>query len=112
MIFETAAAISGVRPPVSARNRSVVVPSERSQSAKFSDREVRHWRESVGIVRIANETRDFVGFVGDQRLAEKSVERDIGELHLGAHSLLCRFSRDAGQFVAGARRRCFGHELT
>ena len=63
--------------------------------AELADGQMRDGRERRGVVRIADQARDFVLFVGDEGLGEERLQRHIGQLHLGAHALL-----------GGARRRC------
>ena len=79
--------------------------------AEFADGEVRHRSEGGSVVRIADEARDFVVFVRDERLGQEGLQRDIRQLHLGAHALFGAGGRDARQLVAAPRGRCLRQEV-
>ena len=79
--------------------------------AEFAGREVRDGGEGSGIVRIADQARDLVAVVIDQRLSEKAFERQVGQLHAGAHTFFGGGGGDAGEFVARARGGGFCQQL-
>ena len=58
---------------------------------------------------IEYEACDLILFVGDQRLLQEGRERQIGQCHLGRHTLFGGLCRDPGQIIAGASWRRFGH---
>ena len=103
MSLETAAAISGVRPGARAASRSAGRFLGEQPVAEFAGREVRDGGEGSGIVRIADQARDLVAVVIDQRLGEKAFERQVGQLHAGAHTFFGGGGGDAGELVARAR---------
>jgi hypothetical protein len=112
MIFETAAAISGVRPGASrARvpaSQSAVVGEE--PVAEPADGEVRDEGEGVAVVRIRDQPGDLVVLVRHDRFLEQSAEREIGQRHLRGDPLLGGLRRDARERVARAVRRRSGEE--
>ena len=79
--------------------------------AEFADGERTDGREGGGIVRVDDEARDFVGFVGDDLLVEEMRQRQIGEGELRGDALLGGCGGDAGELVAGARGRGLGQQL-
>ena len=84
--FETAAAISGVRPGASAAS---VRPSPVAEQpvAKLAHREMRDRRERGGVVLVADQPRDFVRFVRDHRLVQERSQRQFGQRHLRGDAL-------------------------
>ena len=107
MIFETAAAISGVTPADTAANSASPVCSDNSQSRNSPTVKCAIGANACGVVRIANQARDFVVFIGNQRLSpETACSGNIGQLHLRPHALFGRWRRDSGQFIARPRRAC------
>ena len=111
MIFETAAAISGVRPGASRASASVVVRLREEPIAEIADREVGDRREGRLVVGVDDEARDLVGLVGDHRLVEKAAQRQVGEGHLGGDVLRRARRGDAGEHVAGAGRSRLGEQV-
>jgi hypothetical protein len=79
MIFDTAAAISGVRPGRQARRlcrRSLSSQSRRPPTVRWLT-----GAKACGSA-VDDQPGDFIVFVGDQRFAEEVLERDIGQGHL------------------------------
>ena len=72
--------------------------------AKAADGEVADRRECRGVVAIDDQPRDFVVFVRDDHLAQKGLQRDIRERHLGGDTVRGTFRGDACQAIAGAQR--------
>jgi hypothetical protein len=62
-------------------------------------------------MRVHNQARDFVRFVGDDVLGEEVGEGQISQGKLGRHALLGRFSRNTGQHVSAAQRCRFREQF-
>ena len=78
--------------------------------AELAHGEVRDGGEGGGVVRVADQTGDLVGFVGDKRLGQEGFQRHIGQGHLGADTLFGGGRGDPGQAIARARGRGFGKQ--
>ena len=74
--------------------------------AELADRQMGDRLECAGVVAVEDQARDVIVLVGDERLGKYGLQRDIGERQLGGNVLLGGCGGDAGQPVAGARRRC------
>ena len=94
MSFDTAAAISGVRPGATRRERGGVGLVGEQPVAEIADREMRDRRERRGVVPVEDEARDLIGLVGHGGCREKGGERRLGERHLRRHALLGARRRD------------------
>ncbi len=86
-----------------------VVPEQ--PVAEVTDGQVADRGEGFGVVTVDDQSRDFVGFIGDQRFLEKALERDLRQTHLRGDPLGIAARRDFGEKVAGARRAGLGHDL-
>ncbi len=53
---------------------------------------------------IEDEPGYLIGLIRNQRFFEKSLQRQVGESHLGRYAFLGGFSSDASQFVTGSKR--------
>ena len=110
MIFETAAAISGVRPGASAvktlRRRLLA----QQPVTELADRQVRHRCECSRVMPVNDQPRDLVRFIGDNMFSEKGFEREIAQGHLGRYPLLGATGRNPRQIVPGARGRRLGQD--
>ena len=62
-------------------------------------------------MRVHDEASHLVGFVRNDRLVEKSGERQIGEGELRRHALGSRRGRHARQRVSAAIGRSFGQQI-
>ena len=71
--------------------------------AQFSNSQRPHRRKRLCIVRVKNQTRNFVVLASDNRLREKLRQRHIGQRKLGRHTLLGRPRRHARQHIAAAQ---------
>ncbi|MOA23656.1 hypothetical protein D3C78_1442880 [compost metagenome] len=60
---------------------------------------------------VDDQAGDLVLFVGDQRLVEEALERDIGQRHLRGDAFGIAAGGDSGQAVAGARRAGLGQQF-
>jgi hypothetical protein len=108
MSLLTAAAISGVRPGLSAARRSPVASPERSQSRNSPT-----VREAMGakVMRVDDEAGDFVCFVGDEVLFEEVSQGQVGQGVLCGYALFGGGGGYAGEGVSAAEGRGFGHEF-
>ena len=78
--------------------------------AKRADREMRDFAERPRIMRVENQTGDFIRFIGRERLFEKSLQRHIGKRYLSGHAFFRAARGDSRQLVARAQRRGFGEQ--
>ena len=62
-------------------------------------------------MRVHDQPRHFVVFVGNHLLRQEVREGKIGEGILRGHALLRRTRRQAGKRVAAAQRRCLGQQF-
>ena len=107
----TAAAISGVRPGASEAmplRRRVVA---QQPVAQLAHRQRPHRREGLGVVRVHNQPRHFVGLVRHYLLIAKVLERQVGQRALRRHALFRARGRHAGQHIAAAQGRGLGQQL-
>ncbi len=79
--------------------------------AKAAHGEMGDRREGLGIVAVDDQPGDFVGLVGNHRLAEKVLERQLGQGHLRRHPLHVAAGGDPGQDVPGTRRGGLGQQV-
>ncbi len=61
--------------------------------------------ECGSIVRIQDQPRDLVGFVGDQRIGQNRGQGRVGERHLRRHPLGGGIGGQSGERIARAERR-------
>ena len=78
--------------------------------AEFADRQVRDLGKGGSVVMIDDQACDLVLFVRDDRFVEEVREGQLGQRPAGGHALLFALRGDAGQQVAGARRRSLGQQ--
>ena len=107
----TAAAISGVSPGARAAMPLGVASSESSQSRSSPTVKRAHRRKGLGVVRVDDQPRDFVGFIGHDLLVEKMRERQVGQRKLRGYALLGRVRGDAGEHVSAAQGSGFGQQI-
>jgi hypothetical protein len=62
-------------------------------------------------VAVDDQTRHLITLVGNDRLVQEALERNIGERKPGCDHLLGAIGGDPGQPVAGARWRRLGQEI-
>ena len=62
-------------------------------------------------MRVHDQPRHFVGFVGYDLLLEEMRQRHIGQRELRRHALAGRVRRNAGQQVAAAQRSRLGQQV-
>ena len=89
---------------------SVVVVRSEQPFAELADGEGADGGEGLRVVSVDDEAGDFVGLVGDERLFEKSAQRDFGEGHARESAFLFIFGSDAGERVARAGGCGFGQQ--
>ena len=77
---------------------------------EFADRQMRYRREGGEIVAVEDQARDLVFVIRNKLVVQEGFERKIGQRDLGGDALDRALCRDAGQRIAGARRRGFGEE--
>ena len=90
MIFETAAAISGVKPGASAAKAVGAGIVRKQPVAKFADGQMRDRRERRGVVRDRQIRRVTSSSSYGIRLGEKGLQRHIGQRHLRRARVLRR----------------------
>mmetsp|Transcript_3267 Transcript_3267/g.8347 ORF Transcript_3267/g.8347 Transcript_3267/m.8347 type:complete len:240 (+) Transcript_3267:954-1673(+) len=66
--------------------------------------------EGSGVVGVDDKPGDLVGLVGHDGLAEKALQRQLGQRELSGHALAGVGSGHAGQLVARAARAGFGQQ--
>jgi hypothetical protein len=96
MSFDTAAAISGVRP--------------KRRHASWADGQVRDRLERQPIVLRADQPGDLVELTRDHVLGEEVPERQIGEREASGHALGLVLGCDAGESIRCARGRSLGQQ--
>ncbi|MNF73973.1 hypothetical protein D3C84_559930 [compost metagenome] len=79
--------------------------------AQAAHRQVADRGEGGAVVAVDDQPGDFVVLVGNQRLVEEVLERDIRQRHLRGDALAIAGRGDAGQEVPGARRAGLGHDF-
>jgi hypothetical protein len=66
---------------------------------------MRDRRKRHTVMRVDDQTRDFVGLVRNDVLLQKSGQRHIGERILRGDPFLAALRRNAGKLIAAAQRR-------
>ena len=79
--------------------------------AEFADGEGADRGEGRRIVGVDDESRDFVGFIGDDLLGEEMREGQIGKGGLGGDAFFGGLRGEAGKDVAAAQGRGLGKEF-
>ncbi len=110
MIFETAAAISGVMPRVSAVSVSPSALFRKKELAELTDGKMRDGRECLRVVGVADEPRYFVRLIRDKRLGQESLQRHVGQQHLRPRALFGAGCRKPRKLIARPRRARRGQE--
>ena len=84
--------------PDRTRERGLIIAS----SAELADGLRGGGRESLCIVLLEEEARDFVSFRINQRLGEEALQRDVGERDPRGDARLLALRGDSGEAIAGA----------
>ena len=106
----TAAAISGVTPGASAERSGVGDLVGQQPVAESADRQMSDGSESVPVVAIDDQPCDLVGFIGNDCLIEKCLERQIGERVSRRDAFFAALRRHDRELIAAAQRRGFGQQ--
>ncbi len=101
-ILATAATISGVSPGANAASVSSVAASESSQSRNSPTVKLATGAKAAASWPSTMSPRHLVFLIGNERLAQKGRQRQIGERHLRGDALGGAFRRDAREAIAGA----------
>ena len=80
--------------------------------AKAPDGQVRNRLKRAAVMRVDNQPRDVVGFIGNDNFGQKLFERHVGQRHLGGSAFSGGTRCDACQHVARTRRRGLRQKLT
>ena len=73
--------------------------------AQAADRQVGDRCERRAVMRVADQPRDFVSLVGNDRVIQQTLQREIGQRHLRRDPLLLAGGGDSGEGVSAAMRR-------